>query len=394
MKGILVCVFVLLKKHLKQNIYIFLQIVITLFVFLGFIARLQSIKASADIVNTFNKCDAYYFFPYRFVTDNNIVNKVLDNNDIHNVDVGKIYHIGVQTDNTTLGALGYDDTIIKFANIKLTQGIWFDMYNDSEYIPVISVGEVYKVNDIVLLKSENGDSCSAKIIGSISKYEHILSFDQCGSPSISNLSFFSSYPTTDLIIPYKSKQVKGLPDEFNIAENNGGTIVNGQILIPKDKFNGEVINEVFKNYGIICNVTNMAYNYTRDIRFDLTINGIVLLVFTLLTATGLGGNNGLQSRLNHKNYMVYYMLGLKRWKCLLVEILKSLSVVIAGFIAVVLLYLLTPLKNFLISDDLLINWLTFLLALIFVLVICCVASLTYVIKLGKGSLISNYKNKE
>ena len=49
------------------------------------------------------------------------------------------------------------------------------------------------------------------------------------------------------------------------------------------------------DYGAMTDVSVMKNNYDTDIKNDFIMNGTILVVFTILSITGLIGFNGIQS---------------------------------------------------------------------------------------------------
>lgn len=394
MKGILICTADLIKRNFKHNIILILQIAITVIIFIGFIGRVQYILSTKTVANTFSKSNALYYYPFSFTNSELTMEHIIQENDLKIQNIGEANYILVNCDEELLSVVGYNDTLIDFADLKLSSGRWFDEKIDRTTIPLISTTNDYSVNDKIIIKDRFGESHDAIVIGNIDPDAYVLAFNKSASKSIISIDFFVSKPYSHFIAPYNSELFSSLSEQFDmISELEMPKTTLGKIIFYNKTDDIESIAKGLEKYGTIADIDQMIINYKKDVKFNLLINGIILAVFAILTATGIGGINGLQSRLDRRNYIIYYMLGMNQKQCALTELLRSFSIVTLGFICAIFLYLIPAIKEFLYSSEIIINTLNFLLAFIFILLTCCVVSLKYVVDLGKGSLIERYKNQ-
>lgn len=394
MKGILICTASLFKRHFRQNLLLILQIMATLTVLTGFLGKLQYITHSSGIADTFHDREAYYYSPYSFTASSDHPQKILSEHGIDHIRCSNYTQILVRTDTDYVLSIGYDDTLIDYVNVKLSDGIWFSEYTGTE-IPLIGLDTLYHTGQHIELKDTANTAHDAVIIGTVSPSSYILTFDQSSNPEDASLDSFVSVFRADFIAPYCSSSLPHLDNSFDAgSEIIGNTPQSGQILLPESETDYETLRDVFRDYGLVADIRNMLVNYRKEIRFDLLINGILLGIFALMTVAGIGGINGIQSRLNRRNYIIYYMLGMQRKSCAITELLRTLAVVFSAFVLFFVLYLLTPFRALLQSPDLFINAGTFIVACLFMIIVSCTVSLKYVLDLGKGSLITHYKNQE
>lgn len=395
MKGILICSADLIKRHFKQNIILMIQIALTVMIFVGFIGRIQYIFSTKDIANTFSNSKALYYYPFSFTDSEQKAEDIIQKNDLNVSMVGEAEYILVNCNDELLPIVGYNDTLSDYANLKLSSGRWFDEQMDGEIIPLISTTDKYLVNDRITVKDRLGKSFEAIVIGTIDKDGYVLAFNKSASRSVISIDFFVSKPYSYFIAPYNSEIYSSLSDQFDmLLEMEVPRPTLGKIITYENNEDVKAIEKAFAKYGTTVDIDRMVENYRKDIRFNLWINGIILAVFAILTATGIGGINGIQSRLDRRNYIVYYILGMSRKQCAMTELIRSFSVVTLGFIVAVLLYLFKFVREFLYSSEMIINIRSFLSAFAFLLLICCFVSIKYVIDLGKGSLIERYKNQD
>lgn len=395
MKGILICTSDLIKKHIKHNIVLMIHIAVTIIIFVGFIGRVQYILSTQDVANTFSDINALYYYPFTFLSSEFKTKDVIQQNNLKVKNVGEADYMMVNCNEQLLSIVGYNDTLLNYAHLKISDGKWFDKNVDKNAIPLISTTDKYLVNDHVEIKDRNGQSHDAVIIGTIDKNEYVLSFNKTASKSIISADFFVSKPYAYFIAPYNSEIYPSLSEEYDMfVEMEVPKTTLGKIITYDSKEDAEIIEKEFAKYGAVVDIKQMITNYKKDIKFNILINGIILAVFAILTATGIGGINGLQSRLDRRNYIIYYILGMNQKQCALTELLRSFFVVALGFNIALILYMFESVRNFLYSSEIIISPLNFLLAFVFILLICCIVSMKYVIDLGKGSLIERYKNQD
>ena len=67
---------------------------------------------------------------------------------------------------------------------------------------------------------------------------------------------------------------------------------------------------------------------------------------------------------------------------------------VGSFICYLAIFYFTPLKENMNIDGIVINEFTFLISFVFILLLFCITSLGYVVKLGRGNIMLNYKNQD
>ena len=395
MKGIIICTADLIKKHIKQNIVLMIQIAVTILIFLGFIGKLQYISSKSGIAETFNSSKALYYTPFSFTSQDISAEKIIKDNSLNDLEIGCVNHMVIKSNDNLYLCLGYNDAIIERCNLKLSSGKWFNEYDNTGTIPIISLNNSFSLNDTITLEDNNEKKYEAVVIGSISPDDYVIEFNHSGSKNVVSIEFFAQKSQAAFIVPYNSKKLPTVTDDFDhkhLIDDSPGFV--GELLFCKEKSDNVTIEKAFSEYGEITDIDQMIENYKRDVKFDFISNGIILFVFTLLTAAGIGGINGMQSRLDRRNYIIYYMLGANKKECAAIEFLRMFSIATTGFFIAIFLYNISSIRNLLYSSEIMINISTFCLSFIYIIFIFCIVSMKYVIDLGKGSLIDHYKNQE
>ena len=395
MKGVIICTADLIKKNFKHSITLIIQIAVTVIILIGFLGRVQYILSTKNIASTFNNSKAIYYYPFMFLDSEMTAKDIIKENDLDVKMVGEADYMLITCNDQLRPVVGYNDTLLECVDLKLSSGKWFDEQVDKNTIPLISTNQNYSLNDSVTFKDRAGKEHKAVVIGTIDPDEYVLSFNQSGSKSVISIDLFVSKPYADFIAPYDSEKFSSLSKDFDMFLEMGMPKTSlGKVIFYDKADDIEAIEKVFSKYGTTADIDLMIKNYKKDIRFNLLINGIVLAVFIILTATGIGGINGLQSRLDRRNYIIYYMLGMNSKKCALTELLRSFAIVTIGFMLALLLYSTSFVReNIFFSEIVTVPW-HFLFAFVLIILICCIVSLKYVIDLGRGSLIERYKNQD
>ena len=396
MKKTLICTFSLLKRHIKINALMILQIIVTLYILTGFTGQIQYLYKASGITGAFSDCEALYFFPYSNNDPKDTVVNVLKENDINDVSVGEALDIDININGRTELVTAYNSVTLEYAAIELKTGKWITEYKNTDAIPVVSADPEYCTGDRFKITDKSGVEHDAFVCGQISNDSYILSFTQSGSPSVSELSFFVSHPDRPFIVPYCCDDICSVTDEFDMFPVDNGPLSSGygKLVLPGSIADKEQISSLIKMYGTVTDIRVMAENYDKFNRNDLMITGIILFMFSVLTITGIGGVNGLQSRINKRYYVIWYMTGLKTGECALIEFCRVAVLAVSSFICYFVIYYFTPLKEVMDMDGIVINAFTFLISFVFILLLFCITSLGYVIKLGRGNIMLNYKNQD
>lgn len=385
------CSYSIIKKNIKMYIILILQIVIINFVFIGLIGKLQFLSSSNALSKAFCDSNAFYFSPYMFIDENTCdMEKLLFDETDEKIEIGKIFNLALSFDNNISYAYGYNQAILNFADINMKTGEWFDFNYNYKYLPVIGIGDEYSIGNIIEFENpDNGYKQKAQIIGTIDEKEYIIKFNKNGSESIASIGYFVSPPAENykFIFPYDC-------DDF-ISLNNLIPIKSmpfeNQIIILSQKTNTDFVKNILKHYGTSVDIQQMNKNFKNENKDHFITNGIVFIVFFLLAIASIGGTNGIQSILNQKRFIIYYILGLTKIKCAFIEAMRSFFIIISSFSITILLYYLIPTSSIYSVDEFKINVITFVYIFIFILILYCVTSVFYVIKLGNKNLIESYK---
>lgn len=391
MKAVPVIVWKLTKKNIGSLALLTLQAVITILILIGLIGKVQMVSSARNVTDAFQNQNAVYFTEFAcyhgYLPD--LSQLIAKRAETESVKVGEITDLLLKTEKgETVAAYGYNDAMIEAARIPLKDGVWFDRAQKSSLIPVIAVGRQYPVgSELSFLHPLHHTTVKAIVIGTIGEDTYIPTFNRSGTADIATLSFFVSTPQFPLIVPYHCSNITSFQKE--IATDT--SVERGKIIITGSQPASEAVQNALKSYGSSVSVERMAVQYRQEIRDHLLTNGIVLLVFSVLSVAGIGGANGIQYILNEKRFIIYYMLGLTQKKCMLIEALRSFSLVVSSFLITIFLYWVTPIRDLYASDSFQINAFTFLLIFLFLLMIYACTSVAFFRKLGRKDLIQSYR---
>ena len=375
--------FDLMIKSLKYyTIHIF-EIIIVSFILLSLAGKVQSVLQIRSIKNLFAEENSCFFTPYSyFDTDSSEIQSVLEKNDIKQA---KIFSLHLNLDNTETFAYGYSEEIIRRLNIVPEQGAWFDIDNSYQAIPVIAIGEQYKIGDILDCKGEQ--TVSLQIIAVLNRNQFIMYFERSASTGHSSISYLFGKPHAEFIIPYNCENIPSLKKEHVL---NAFT-QNSQILILPDNIKNEVSDKIGQ-YGDITDFSDMKKNFIAENRNYFFVNGIVLIIFSMVTLAGIGGINSMMEIKNERRLTVCYILGMTKKKCMIIEGICFGIIISAGYILFLLLYFFIGYKFFL-AENLVINKCTFVLILGYIILIYVITSVPFIIRIKSKELMSLYKQK-
>lgn len=317
------------------------EIILSSVVLLGMAGRLIFIKDAIQITETFQGEDAYYFTPRSYYSPDFEVESYIsprlrekyEKSEIHTVEYEK-------KDGAFLNAMVYDDFLIDHVEIAMEAGVWFTEY-EGEAVPAVVIGGGCGAGEYIELK--NGQSCL--VIGVISRDTYVAAFEQSASSGMASLeNLVASNVGYDIIVPCAGSRYGSI--RGGLAEERQPS----EIFVIKDKGAARALQEELLQYGDISSIDEMKQNYAADNRdFGIT-NGIIALVFLVLTMVGIGGLNGIQSLKNAKIYAVLYILGLSRRKCMILEAINTFVVIGVSFLVFLLVDdkiapLITPVRS-------------------------------------------------
>lgn len=381
----------LTRRNVGSIAILTLQAVITMLILIGLIGKIQMVDKAKRITDAFQNQNAIYFTEYACYHESlpNLAQLFAEKTETASVKSGEITDLLLKTeDGATVAAYGYNDVMIEAAKITLTDGVWLDQSLQSDFIPVIAVDRQYAVgSELSFVHPQDQTPVKAVVIGTIENDTYIPTFNRSSSPDIASLSFFVSTPQFPLIVPYQCARIASFQKDM-AADTSAER---GKIILTGSPAASEAAQSSLKPYGTCVDVEQMAAQYQQENRDHMITNGIVLLLFSVLSVAGIGGVNGIQSLLNEKRFIIYYMLGLTQKKCICIEALRSLTPILFSFLLTVILYGATPVQGLYAADSFHINALTFLLIFLFLLVIYACTSVGFLIKLGRKNLMQNYR---
>lgn len=389
---LLILTWKLIYKNRKTFLILLAEMVLTTFIFMGIVGKMQMLNDSKELSQTFQDTNAFYFAPYQYYSEGAglDIEGILSKNIKQPTQVGKISLVELTTaDDEIIDGYAYNDTIISYANIKIKKGRWFSKEEDiKDYIPIIGIGDAFQLNESIDIQLKSGGRKKLKVVGIMDSREYILRFKVTASNNFGSLDNFIHLPELNFIVPCDCK------DEINSIQKKDTFMYEeepGKMIIADNQVTKEAVSHVTNQYGTLSDISGMKEKYKKDINDYLIDNGVSLGVFTLLSLIGIAGINGIQSILNEKLFVIYYMLGLTGKKCALIEALRSFSLILATYIVVIVGYRYTPMKNFYPREDAIINGYTFGIILLYLSCIYICTSAAFIKKLQKDSLIQLYK---
>lgn len=391
MKAVPVIVWKLTKKNIGSLALLTLQAVITILILIGLVGKVQMVSSARNVTDTFQNQNGFYFTEFACYHDTlpDLTQLLAQKAETSSARVGEITDLLLQNERgEPVAAYGYNDTMIETAKIPLTEGVWFPQAQLTDQIPALAVEGQYQVGDaLTFLHPKTHAAIKAVVIGTIAGDAYIPTFNRSGTADVVTLSFFVSTPQFPLIVPYHCAGIPSFQEEMA----TDASAERGRIIMADHQAAATAAQEKLKSYGSSVSIEQMALQYRQEIRDHMLTNGIVLLVFSVLSMVGIGGMNGTQYLFNEKRFIIYYMLGLTQKKCMLIEALRSFALILSSFFITFLLYWITPVRDLYSPESFQINAFTFLLIFLFLLIIYACTSIAFFLKLGRKDLIQNYR---
>jgi len=282
----------LISKNLRSFLLLLFQMMLSAIILISLIGKVQSIMDTKAVVNIFNDENAFYFTPYSYYDSDKIdVNEILNDQINANHKICELSDIYLcDTQGKTFSVLGYNDEMILYSNIRMKSGHWFDKNYSQDYIPIVAVGNKYKVGDIININSIiSGQIKPAYVIGTIRDGEYVTAFNGGGSKNNASLGNLSLPIHCSFIVPLQSKIWKS----FHQYDSKNYSVESSKIIIFNKEQSSDKVYSVLSEYGDVSNISVMKKNYTIQNNDFFIANSILLLVFTLLTLTGIGGVNSM-----------------------------------------------------------------------------------------------------
>lgn len=397
-----------LKEVWKNKITLFLlivQIVFSSFIFTAMIGKVQDVVNRSQILNAVSNKNAVYYSDYMFNINNSYseqidITSILKKEAGINSSVGECYDMQSlfikkqeeytnNDSNNSFFIFGYNDTLIDMADMNLKTGVWFDECSETNYVPLVTVGDKYKLGEIIDFYNDNSEKLEKQgcVIGIIDKSDYIYNLSQAGDVSLENIA---CVPNSDgIILPAVSNKYNCFDNDISL--DNLQSL--GHLLITDEEANTEKIKSVIGSYVYVISLQEMEDDYSYNLTYSFTINGVLLLVFTLITFIGIGGLNAIYNLNNEKRYTIYFMLGLTQKGCAIIESVRSFCIIFIGFLMAAILFNVPDIHTMFIANGITVNWLTFVFIFCYLIIIYLCTSVPFIIKLGTKRIIENYKER-
>lgn len=373
-------------KHKWAYVLLIFQLILVEILLLSFGSRLQGVYESRKLCNAFNGENMYYYTQYQYTK--NTLDNILSKEILDKIEIVEMPLMAISEENgTDYVACGYMDRVIEACEYDLTEGKWFSEYEGSN-IPAISTDPDIRVGTSFSVgRGEN--SCVVEIIGYLDADSYVLYFCGGSSSGLGGLDQFVSHPSFQLILPYQSQKWNSITEKATDYME----VCNQSMLFVSDSDVVERLLEESHDYGAVTDINTMKHNYDTDIKNDFILNGTILLVFAILSITGLIGFHGIQSAKHEREYLIYYFLGGKNRDFVVIEILKNGVVFVMSF--GIFMFLFRKMDLFTYSQNELqrISWQAIVGVFLVISLICVTTSLWYIRRLAHTQWITAYKFK-
>lgn len=373
-------------KHKWAYVLLIFQLILVEILLLSFGSRLQGVYESRKLCNAFNGENMYYYMQYQYTKDT--LDNILSKEILDKIEIVEMPLMAISEENgTDYVACGYMDRLIEACEYDLTEGKWFSEYEGSN-IPAISTDpDIHVGTSFSVGQGEN--SCVVEIIGYLDADSYVLNFHGGSGSGLGSLHEFVSHPSFQLILPYQSQKWNSITEKATDYME----VCNQSMLFVSDSDVVERLLEESHDYGAVTDINTMKHNYDTDIKNDFILNGTILLVFAILSITGLIGFHGIQSAKHERNYLIYYFLGGKNRDFVVIEILKNGVILAMSFGIFMFLYKKMDIFTYSQNELQRISWQAIVGVFLVISLICVTTSLWYIRRLAHTQWITAYKFK-
>ena len=312
----------LIKKRKGSLVLLAIEIIISSIVMLSLLGKIVYSYENKELAKSFDGKNMYYFSPYSYYEDFD-TKKLLDDNKVKNTKVCINHQLELKLKNgETLDALGYNKVMLEKMKLKILNGVNINNYKGTN-TPIIGVGKKYRIGDKLVLS--NGKIC--EVVSIIDDNSSVVNFNKFANSGRSSMEdIIAPIKGFSIIMPFDEKYDNSFV-EYDAPQES-------QMIYFDD--DPKTIEKSLKDYGDLTSMEDMQKNYIKDKEEFLYTNGLIGIIFFVLTITGVGGINYIQSEKNEKFYTVMFMLGMSKGKCMLVEAANTFIVIGVSFIAMVL----------------------------------------------------------
>ncbi|WP_448902398.1 hypothetical protein [Eubacterium sp.] len=369
----------ILKKDVKYFLLIIFEVVVVSIIFMSLIGKIQVIKLNSNFEEELNINDGYYFTRYGyFDQDNEEIQDIFAQNKIKQL---KIYDVYLQCNNQNIYACGYTEELLNNYKCKVKKGKWFEN-KKYDYVPAIGIDGIYKVGDEIYCENKK-----IVIIGLVDKNQFVINFGKSASSGKASVSNLLQKMQTGIIVPYECTNMSCLTNK----DVTDSVAQMSEIILPDEQLTGNQKN-VINQYGDLTKLNDMVSNYKCENRDFFVTNIIIFVVFILITLAGIGGINCMLEIKNERRITIYYMYGLTKVQCIMIQELRTIMTMIIGYISFILTYFIC-IKKIFVNEYLLVNAYTFTAIAILIVVIFAFAEVPYIINMAKRDMIEIYTQK-
>ncbi len=373
-------------KHRWAYVVLSIELILVEILLLSFASKLQGAYESRKVCNAFNNQNMYYYTQYRYT--NQSLKEILSKDVLDKVEITEMPLMAIaDSKGKEYVACGYTDSLMEACQYDMTKGKWLSDYKGKN-IPAISTDKDIPIGTYITVKN-GGDMDKIEVIGYMNKNAYVINFHGGSGNGMGSLEEFVSHPDFQLILPYQSKQKKSITEKQTVYTE---MCKQKMVFVKNPSVTSKLLKECH-DYGAMTDVSVMKDNYDTDIKNDFIMNGTILVVFTILSITGLIGFNGIQSAKQERSYLIYHLLGGRNRDFILIEILKNSLVVIMSFGVFALSYKKMGLFTYSANQLNRISWQTIAIVFLMITFICTITSLWYIRRLAHTNWINAYKLK-
>jgi len=233
--------------------------------------------------------------------------------------------------------LSYDEPIINHFSPFLAKGKWFTDYEsqDMNRIPVVvAQGTGYDTNDIFRIEINNHDysktlPVDCVVIGVIDTPTQFLELSGGSADEYFTLDFLLGSDTNTIILPLSLEIYDLASPYFHWCSSPG------KLIYTNSSVDYETVKKDFGYYGEVTDMSNGKSRFYTDMNYYLMYVGYIVLTYSLIAIISVASLNIIQNIRNRRNFTIYYLSGMSRNQCILIELTRVFSLMLISMLAVI-----------------------------------------------------------
>lgn len=210
----------------------------------------------------------------------------------------------------------YNDAITEHYSPALHKGSWFSTNaksNDHVIEAIVSCDTGLHLKDVIDISMPDNEKLQIEVVGILKEPTQYFFPSGFASPNNFSAKMVISHDPVVMLKENDILNLTGFDDPVCLF-----------IFLRPETTEGEqeMLVNMWNIYGEITEMPSLIRTYNRNTQTMIGLGTITFIVFAMAAATGVLGNNIIQSMRNRKLFTVYYLLGMDWKRSILLEITR------------------------------------------------------------------------